>query len=427
MGGRQSLPSPAPTPLPPLLTGASSSEGRQLQRRLDVRVETSWFTARPLFLLAFQSSKKQLQAVFGQRPSLPHVTEAQKHALGSHFGAKERTAFITCGRLSVTLAVKFMCFQSECAVTHPLKQTACILSRRHELPGRLGEVAAAGAGFLRVIGSRGTGDGQFERPNGGIAFDGEGNLVVADGGNHRIQVLRYTDGALLRTIGSFGARNGQLNKPWGLAFDGAGNLIVCERGGHRVQVLRYIDGAHVSTIGSWGSGNGQFEHPTGIAVDGEGNVAVFDSENYRVQVHRLSDGAYIRTIGSRGSGNGQFGGGNCGVAFDSKGNLVVADCRNHRVQILRYSDGTHLRTIGSYAGYKGAGQFQDPSGVAFDAAGHIVVVEQGNCRMQVLRYNDSAHVRTIRQLNVRYGGIAIDSDGRIVVADTHNHRVQVLE
>jgi DNA-binding beta-propeller fold protein YncE len=419
----------------PLSVAVSSSDGRQLQRRLDVRVETSLFAARPLLLWAFQISKKQLRAaILGPRASPFHVTAASERAFGCHFGAKQRQSLLSRSRLSVTLAVKFMRFRSECAVTHPLKQAACILSRRHELPGRLGAVAAAGpgAGFARAIGSEGDGNGQFFFPFCGIAFDGEGNLVVSDGENHRIQVVRYIDGAHLRTIGSKGEGQGQFNYPWGIAFDSAGHIIVSEDGNHRVQVLRYSDGAHVCTFGSKGSRNGQFKSPRGIAVDGEGNIAVFDCGNYRVQVHRLSDGAHVRTIGSRGSGNGQFGGGYGGVAFDNEGNLVVADQCNHRVQVLRYSDGKHLRTIGSQGA--GAGEFHHPSGVAFDAAGHIVVVEQGNNRVQVLRYSDGAHVRTIGsfgrgngQLKTPFGGIAIDSDGRIVVADTFNHRVQVLE
>jgi len=420
----------------PLSVAMSSREGRQLQRRLDFRAETSAFEARPALMWAFQISKEQLQATFTQRPSLLHPTAAQVRAFGLQFGAKQRQSLVTSSHLCVTLAVRFMCFRSACAVTHPVRQAARILSRRHELPVlQFGAVAAAGAGFVRVIGSRGTGDGQFNAPYGGVAFDGEGNLVVSDCNNHRIQVFRHIDGAHLRTIGSRGAGNGQFNCPWGIAFDGAGHIIVSEYNGHRVQVLRYSDGAHVITFGSKGSGIGQFSYPTGIAVDGEGNIAVFDRDNFRVQVHRLSDGACIRTIGSEGSGNGQFGGGDgaCGgVAFDSEGNLVVADCNNHRVQVLRYSDGKHLRTIGSERA--GARQFYGPTGVAFDAAGHIVVVERYNHRVQVLRYSDGAHVRTIGssgrgngQLYCPYGGISIDGDGRIVVADTLNHRVQVLE
>ena len=350
----------------------SSSEGRQLQRRLDVPAETSSFATRPLLLWAFQSSQWQLQAVFGPRPSLLRVSAAQSRAFGCHLGAKQRQSLLTCS-LCVTLAARLMCFQSECAVTHPLRLAACILSRRHESPGRLGGVAAAGAGFVRVIGSEGDGNGQFDCPFAGVAFDGEGNLVVCDGRNHRIQVFRHSDGAHLRSIGSqVGEGNGQFNVPWGIAFDGAGHIIVCEYNNHRVQVLRYSDGAHVRTIGSRGSDNGQFRYPDGIAVDGEGNVAVFDFGNARVQVFQLSDGAHIRTIGSWGSGNGQFASGfgyGDGVAFDSEGNLVVADPGNHRVQVLRYSDGAHVRTIGSRGA--GAGQFQNPSGVAFDATGHI--------------------------------------------------------
>jgi hypothetical protein len=107
----------------PLIVTMSSSEGMQLQRRL---VETSLFAARPAFLLAFQSSKKQLQSVRGQRPSLFHVT----------------------------LAARLMCYRSACAVTHPLRRAACILSQRHKLPGRLGGVALSGARFLRAIGSQ---------------------------------------------------------------------------------------------------------------------------------------------------------------------------------------------------------------------------------------------------------------------------------
>jgi DNA-binding beta-propeller fold protein YncE len=424
----------------PLSVAMSSGEGDgrqlQLQPRLDVAAETSAFAARPAFIWAFQISQKQLCAIVTQRPSLLHPTAAQVRAFGLQFGAKQRQSLLTCSRLSVTLAARLLCFEGQCAVMYPLRQAACILSRRHKLPGRLGAVAAAGAGFLRVIGSKGAGNGQFNYPYGGVACDGEGNLVVADGENHRIQVFRYSDGTHLRSFGSQGAGAGQFNRPWGIAFDGAGHIIVSEHGNHRVQVLRYSDGAHVRTFGSQGSGNGQFSSPDGIAVDGEGNVAVFESGNARVQVFRLSDGAYVRTIGSQGSGNGQFGVGNDGllggVAFDSEGNLVVADCGNHRVQVLRYRAGAHVRTIGSRGA--GAGQFKHPSGVALDAAGHIVVADCGNHRVQVLRYSDGAHVRTIGsrgsgngQFISPCGGIAIDSDGRMVVADTDNHRVQVLE
>ncbi len=62
-------------------------------------------------------------------------------------------------------------------------------------------------------------------------------------------------------------------------------MVVVEWDNHRVQVLRYSDGAHVRTIGSCGFGNGQFSGPQGgIAIDSDGRIVVADSGNNRVQV-----------------------------------------------------------------------------------------------------------------------------------------------
>ena len=150
--------------------------------------------------------------------------------------------------------------------------------------GGVGCVAAVGAGFLRAFGSSGAGNGQFNRPF-CVALDHEGNVVVSDFGNHRIQVLRYSDGQHLRTIGQQGAGNGQFNDPYGAALDGGGHLVVAEHGNHRVQVLNYGDGSHVRTIGSEGSGDGQFLNPAGgVAIDCDGRIIVTGNYNHRVQV-----------------------------------------------------------------------------------------------------------------------------------------------
>ena len=86
-------------PLPLPLIGTCSREGKKLQRRLDVRVETALFTARPALMWAFQISKEQLQATFTQRPSLLHPTAAQVRAFGLQFGAKQRQSLVTSSRL----------------------------------------------------------------------------------------------------------------------------------------------------------------------------------------------------------------------------------------------------------------------------------------------------------------------------------------
>jgi hypothetical protein len=209
--------------------------------------------------------------------------------------------------------------------------------------GGVGAVAAVGAGFLRAFGRKVAGNGQFHQPV-ELALDAEGNDVVSDTTNHRIQLFWYSDGQHLRTISEEGAGNGQFNDPRGIALDGAGHLIVVEWGNDRVQVLNYGDGSHVRTFGSGGSGDGELSGHTGVAIDCDGNIVVHDGGNGRIQVFRLSDGAHMRSIGSEGSRPGQLRG-DGGVVFDGEGNLVVADSGNCRIQVLRYSDGQHLMKL----------------------------------------------------------------------------------
>ncbi len=63
---------------------------------------------------------------------------------------------------------------------------------------------------------------------------------------------------------------------------GAGHILVADN--HRVQVLRHSDGAHVRTIGSQGSGNCQFNSLRNVSVDCYGRVVVCDCINHRLQV-----------------------------------------------------------------------------------------------------------------------------------------------
>ncbi len=64
-------------------------------------------------------------------------------------------------------------------------------------------------------GCNGSLPGQF-RGIGSISFDrAMENLYVVDGDNHRIQVLRYEDFACVRIIGSYGTGPGQFIRPYG--------------------------------------------------------------------------------------------------------------------------------------------------------------------------------------------------------------------
>jgi hypothetical protein len=58
---------------------------------------------------------------------------------------------------------------------------------------------------------------------------------------------------------------------------------LADRGNHRVQVLRYSDRSHVRTIGSTCSGNGQFDVPSGVLIDS--CITVSEYDNPRIQVY----------------------------------------------------------------------------------------------------------------------------------------------
>lgn len=119
---------------------------------------------------------------------------------------------------------------------------------------------------------------------GTLAFDNNGNLVVADTENNRVQVLNSSDGAHIRTITGIinDMRGKQLNRPGGIAFtDDGKHIIIADTGNHRVHVLTYTDGKIVKSFGM----KGEFNGPYGVLVDDEyGRIIVSDEKTHRIQV-----------------------------------------------------------------------------------------------------------------------------------------------
>ena len=203
----------------------------------------------------------------------------------------------------------------------------------------------------------------------GVALDAEGNVVVADSWNHRVQVFRL-DGTFVRSFGSEGSGPGQMKKPWGVAVDGAGQILVSERGNHRVQVFG-VDGSAVRSFGSKGSGPGQLCRPRGIALDRDGGVVVADWGNDRVQVFR-PDGTAASCFGAAGWRPSP-----CDVAVNADGNVVVADMAG--VHVLG-PDGSVVRSFE----LKCLGIPMEPNfGVAVDGEGKILVADCYNNRVLI--------------------------------------------
>lgn len=143
----------------------------------------------------------------------------------------------------------------------------------------------------------------------GIAVDFNGNVFVADSGNHAIR--RVTPGGVLSTIagslGSPGSADGtgsaaRFNTPGGLTIDAAGNLYVADT---MNCTIRKITPASVVTtlagaLGVPGSADGtgsaaSFLYPRAIAADAAGNLYVADSDN--ATVRKVTPTGVVTTLG----------------------------------------------------------------------------------------------------------------------------------
>ena len=191
----------------------------------------------------------------------------------------------------------------------------------------------------RIIGSAGSGPGQFNAP-GGIAIAPNGDLFVADFYNQRIQQLR-ADGSFLRqwgTTGEAGIWAGEFNYPTDVVLGPGGVLLVAD--GYNDRVQRFApDGGF---LGKWGGPfginifgpfNGWFATVTSLAVDGKGTVFVADFYNHRIQ-RFTSDGAFLSAFGEKGTGPGQFSYVTA-VAVAGDGTVFAADYGNNRIQKWR--------------------------------------------------------------------------------------------
>jgi DNA-binding beta-propeller fold protein YncE len=164
---------------------------------------------------------------------------------------------------------------------------------------------------------------------------------------------------------------GELREPRGVAVTKDGNVLVCDFGNNRIQEL----GRDLRVVRQWGGlgdAAGQFKQPCGIAVGADGRIFVADTWNQRVQLFS-PEGRFLRqwVLGFYGPR---------GIAVDATGTVFVADTGQNR--IVRFSAAGQKE---KEWGGKGSepGRFIEPVGITVDAAGQVYVCDNGNGRLQV--------------------------------------------
>lgn len=160
-------------------------------------------------------------------------------------------------------------------------------------------------------------------------------IWVSETGSHRIAVLNRR-GELVRHIGSRGSGEGEFNFPTFIWIDASGMAYIVDAMNFRIQIFdRY--GNYVNSFGEHGNATGYFARPKGVAVDSKGNIYVADALFNAVQIFD-SKGNFLYYFGSQGRGREQFWMPS-GIFIDSNDYIYIADSYNARIQIFQLKKG----------------------------------------------------------------------------------------
>ena len=275
----------------------------------------------------------------------------------------------------------------------------------------------------------------------GIAFKGD-EIFVSDGAAGKI--WKISGG----TVTEFAA---DLDTPSGIAFEANGDLIVADSGSHTIKritaagTLTTIAGAdgrpgYVDLSGSL------FMGPVGIAVAPSGDIYIADTYNDRIRKIYRENGEVITLSGSRrgfadGSGPNSKFDTPLGLAMWGE-RLLVADAANARIRVVE-PDGTAWTLAGTgesklQDGTLSSASFVGPTAIAVAPDG-VIYVADGNAIRAIGRrafpfvetISDSRRgFRDGAPLAARFNrpsGLAVDASGRLIVADSDNGLVRVFE
>lgn len=247
---------------------------------------------------------------------------------------------------------------------------------------------------LPCIGGRGWAPRQFEHPR-GMTISCRDELMVADTGNHRVQIFSLHGLALRNIWGPFIVRAlpsgssvapvapqvlptedcsphrvypAQTWEPWDVATSAAGWTYVSDYANGLIHAFDPAGRWHAASTGA-GDTQPPLIKPTRLAVDKEGRIYVLQ-EGSAVVVVLDAAGKYLGQVTQPGELRGRF----CpvAVAIDVEGHLCLSDCVTRRVYFYQpVGDGT-------WCGYRCNGCIDGhATSLIFDLQGNPVIADGG--------------------------------------------------
>ncbi len=285
----------------------------------------------------------------------------------------------------------------------------------------------------------------------GLAFDNQGNLIVADSRDQRIRFIRATDRVISTVAGT--GRVGHIQPPDGIqalqaslffpgqvAVDAQGNVFFTDSALWRIDPITGRMTMLLPTINA-----------EGLTLDPNGHP-VFSTLGHEVLRLELPS---RRLVVVAGNGMGGFSGDGGppdqaslnvpqGLAYDSRGNLYVADLFNRRIRRISAETGT-ITTVAGGGNQQGVDNIPateallgGPRDVALDADGNLYVLEafavrrvdaQSGLITTVARsrgFDFAGDNGPATQAGFQVEQIEIGPDGNLYLADAGNHRVRAV-
>lgn len=282
----------------------------------------------------------------------------------------------------------------------------------------------------------------------GLACDQEGNLWIADTGNHRIRKVNKAGVISTENLNQYPYP--ALESPQDLVFNPQGDLLVAETGAGRIR-KRNPEGL-ISLILDPAS-NAHTIKPTAIATDSQGNIWIADADNH--QVLKLDIKGHISVIAGNGKG-GFIGDGGVstesqlsqpsGIVVDAADQVWIADTQNQRLRMVNRSGQISTKLVYNRNALH---RFFSPQQLALNAKGSVLIVDPGYAQIHqytptsanvfdfgwmgaglfaeratsfTVLANREGFSPSLQKLKFPHA-LALDRESNLFVSDTGNHRI----